>query len=258
MTSLTTPAQQSAPEPEPPASALSRLRRHPVVWTLIIALLAGLVAGAIYGRSTASPWKLVGQDTFSSSTLDARWSVYHGGSENPTTKRAKTLISVNDGELQVKTLGQWGSGLCWCRNKPAQRYGRWVIRARMDAAVDHGLAMLLWPTSENWPEDGEIDISEMPRSNRSTSSFSLHWGGNNKQIHQSTPGDFTRWHTFTTEWESDHITFWIDGVQRFHTTDQVMIPHGDMFLALQTGPEMANAANVSAVLHVDWVRVYSK
>src|ERR1035437_1839854 len=36
-------------------------------------------------------------------------------------------------------------------------YGRYVIRFRADAVPGHKTAWLLWPDSETWPADGEID-----------------------------------------------------------------------------------------------------
>src|SRR5437899_9711121 len=42
----------------------------------------------------------------------------------------------------------------------AQLYGRYSIRFRADSAAGYKVSWLLWPQSEVWPRDGEIDFPE--------------------------------------------------------------------------------------------------
>lgn len=37
-----------------------------------------------------------------------------------------------------------------------QLYGTWEIRARVDKGTGYGPALLLWPKSGKWPDDGEM------------------------------------------------------------------------------------------------------
>ena len=92
-----------------------------------------------------------------------------------------------------------------------QTYGRWVVRAAMEKGAGYGPAILLWPDSEKWPEDGEIDIVEMPRGDRSRALMTAHYGKNNDQHSHGVPGDFTQWHTYAIDWLPDRIIFYIDG-----------------------------------------------
>jgi len=43
---------------------------------------------------------------------------------------------------------------------PGVPYGRYVVRFRSDAIAGYKTAWLLWPNSDNWPTDGEIDFPE--------------------------------------------------------------------------------------------------
>ena len=47
-----------------------------------------------------------------------------------------------------------------------QKYGRWEARVRSQKGNGYGPVMLLWPDAEDWPEDGEIDIMEIPKGDR--------------------------------------------------------------------------------------------
>ena len=101
-------------------------------------------------------------------------------------------MSVANGMLEIAGTGTTGGGIAMKQN---QLYGRWEIRAKQDYGNGFGPAILLWPKSENWPSDGEIDIAEIPAGERKQAHFTVHWGSNNSQKSKVLQGDFTQWHT---------------------------------------------------------------
>ena len=199
---------------------------------------------------------------FRGTKLDKRmWSAYTGAGNEGVGTRLPSAISVNNG-LQISAKGNVSGGMA---QNYGQTYGRWIVRAAMEKGTGYGPAILLWPDSEKWPEDGEIDLVEMPRGDRSRALLSAHYGKNNDQQSHGVPGDFTQWHTFAIDWLPDRLTFYIDGVAQYEITDPAAIPTTPHHLAIQNdvgkcgsfiGCRDANTPETVS-LYVSSVRVYS-
>ena len=153
-------------------------------------------------------------------------------------------------------------------HKLDQTYGRWEFRARTDKGRGFGSAILLWPESERFPEDGEIDIMEVPSETRDRAHFIVHFpgpGGSDKVYGSYAEDDFSEWHTFAVDWLPDRIVYYVDGVERLRVTDSNIIPDKPMYLAMQfdQGPEKDwikapdATTPVAFSLQVDWLRVYA-
>lgn len=208
-------------------------------------------------------WNLVAAEDFDGGAVDrSKWALYSGRGNEGVGHRSPEQISVSDGSMHITGQGDVSGGTSM---RVDQTYGRWVIRARQDAGSGFGPAILLWPSSNRWPADGEIDIAEIPRADRRQSVFTLHWGAANRQRSSHTRGDFTQWHTWTLEWTPDHIVVWLDGRVVGSVTDPAAIPHRSMHLALQNDvgaaghwiPPRDSGTPETVSLHVDSVRVYS-
>lgn len=150
--------------------------------------------------------------------------------------------------------------------KQDQKYGRWEARVRAQAGNGYGPVMLLWPESEEWPEDGEIDIMEIPKGDRTKAHFTVHWGADNEQDAASVTGDFTQWHTFAVEWTPDHIVGYLDGVEFYRNDDADANPPGPMHFAVQQdigpygkdwipAPDSSTPSEVT--FEMDWLRIYA-
>lgn len=211
-----------------------------------------------------SGWQLVSSDRFDGSSIDSKkWASYNGPGNEGVGWRSPDHVRVSGGALHLVGSGTTAGGVSM---KVNQTYGRWVIRAKQDKGNGFGPALLLWPDSGRWPVDGEIDIAEIPKGDRTKSYFTVHWGSNNSTKGFSTVADFSQWHTWTTEWTRDHITTWMDGKLVGTITDPASIPDGSMHLAIQndvgkaghwiTGRDASTPSEVS--LHVDYVEVYKK
>lgn len=224
---------------------------------------AGPAAGG-EGPSAAAAhgWSLVAADEFDGSAVDpGRWEIYNSAGNGGVGLRRPSAVSQGDGELRITGRGDVSGGMSW---RGGRTYGRWEFRARSDVGNGYAPCILLWPSSNNWPAEGEIDVMEIPKGERRESSFTVHWGAENSQEGFPTVGDFSQWHTFAVEWLPDHITYYLDG-QALHTiTNPPAVPRWPMQLAIQNdvGPYgwiPARDANTPAevTLHVDWVRLYS-
>jgi beta-glucanase (GH16 family) len=248
---VTRPPPATAPSPEPAPPVLPPPTAPP------------LPEGA--GGPTAASalgWQLLAADEFDGSSVDtARWQIYDGEGNGGVGLRRPSAVSQSEGQLHITGRGDVSGGMNW---QGGQTYGRWEFRARSDQGNGYAPAILLWPTSGDWPIDGEIDVMEIGRGDRQESTFTLHWGADNSQTQFRSAADFTQWHTFAVEWTADHITYFLDGVPQYTNTDPAAIPDGPMHLAIQNDvgpyndaiPARDASTPAEVAVHVDWVRTY--
>ncbi|MGH2344697.1 MAG: family 16 glycosylhydrolase, partial [Chloroflexota bacterium] len=159
--------------------------------------------------------------SFPGSMYSSKWTVYPDGwqdtSKNGTYYPSKVL-SVQNGVLNMYLHTEngvhmvsapepilqpgphdYGSGLL---------YGRYTVRFRADPIAGYKTAWLLWPDSEAWPRDGEIDFPEGDLN--STINAFMHWQNGisgNSQDAYSTSTTYNSWHTATIEWLPASLTF---------------------------------------------------
>jgi Glycosyl hydrolases family 16 len=148
--------------------------------------------------------------------------------------------------------GPYGSG---------QLYGRYVIRFRSDTFDTYHASWLLWPTSENWPVDGEIDFPEGDF-NGGMNAY-LHWQGGTSAASQyafpaRVPMGGGTWHTAMIDWLPTLCRFVLDGNVVAQTSNASMIPDTPMRFIIQNGGSFDQAPNDSTQGHVyiDWVAIY--
>ena len=210
-------------------------------------------------------WKRVTKEDFDSFRDDA-WGTYDSVGAFGNGLRRSSAVTVTDGLLNITASGGNVSG--GIAHELDQTYGRWEFRARTDKGRGFGSAILLWPQSERFPEDGEIDIMEVPSETRDRAHFIVHFPGptgSDKVYGSYAEGDFSQWHTFAVDWLPDRIVYYMDGVEQFRVKDRNIIPDKPMHLAIQfdQGPKkdwiLAPDATTPAsfALQVDWVRVYA-
>jgi beta-glucanase (GH16 family) len=210
-------------------------------------------------------WARSGGDEFTGSEVDLKtWNLYDSPGGFGNGYRRPEAISQSEGLLKITARDDVSGGMA---ENVGQLYGRWEFRVRTEKGRGFGSAILLWPDSEQWPQDGELDIMEVPGENRDLAHFVAHWAdesGSDTVNGKAVPGDFSQWHTFALEWLPDRITWYVDGVKKYENTDKTVIPTKPMHLTIQldqgpkkdwimapddTTPEEVN-------LEVDWVRVY--
>ena len=141
-----------------------------------------------------------------------------------------------------------------------QLYGRYAVRFRSDALRGYKTAWLLWPDSEVWPRDGEIDFPEgdldsticafMHRQNATS-------GGD--QDGACTSARYPTWHTAVVEWGPLVTKFILDGQVILSPTSR--IPNTPMHWVLQTETSLSGIVpdnSTAGHVQVDWVAVYAR
>ena len=243
---------EALPAPSPPPTAIP------------LPVLDDARSSGSRSTSAGDEWRLVFRDDFDGSRLDPRvWNRYNSVGGFGNGWRRPEAITVEDGKLRITARGDVSGGM---NHERSQTYGRWEFRARTDKGRGRGSAILLWPDSLNKEADGELDMMEVPREDRSQAHFVIHYSAQNKLAGNKVGGDFSQWHTFAMDWLPDRITWYVDGVKQFETFDKNVIPTSRMHLAIQLdmGPfeEWILAADHTTPpevsLEVDWVRVYAR
>lgn len=140
-------------------------------------------------------------------------------------------------------------------------YGRYVMRFRaVDWLPGFYAAWLLWPDSNYYPHNGEIDFPEGPL-NGPFCGFMHHEGSTTVTQQDSyCPGTtFDRWHTSVLEWLPNRATFYVDGVKLGESLDPAKIPNTALHMVLQSetnnGGQQPTPYEGGHVA-VDWIAVY--
>ncbi|WP_457028004.1 glycoside hydrolase family 16 protein [Kitasatospora sp. P5_F3] len=200
--------------------------------------------------------------------LDANWWAYPQGwadtSGLGSYSPARTL-SVADGRMTIRLsrddTGTWVAAptpkLPGASPAGGVRYGRFEITWRADHAAGFKLAWLLWPDSELWSRDGEIDFPEGDL-NGNVSAFMHRRGSTSDTDQDGYPTDVPMagaWHTTVIDWQPDSLSFYLDGT--LLGTSTTGVPDTPMHWVLQsetsaTGP----AGGTTAEITVDAVRYW--
>lgn len=121
------------------------------------------------------------------------------------------------------------------------------------------MAWLLWPQSNIWPQDGEIDWPEAQLDGSAPAGF-LHSATlgscvGNCQQYASAPSSvsLSDWHTYTIDWRPNHLVLMVDNTVVMDTTR--MVPSTPMRWQLQTETNTTGAGTDSGDVLVDWVQV---
>jgi Bacterial Ig domain/Glycosyl hydrolases family 16 len=138
-------------------------------------------------------------------------------------------------------------------------HGRYAVRFRADSLRGYKTAWLLWPDSNIWPANGEIDFPE--GSLDGTIYGYMHWmnaTSGSQQDAYPTAVTYNSWHTATLEWTPSYCRFSLDG--NVIGTSYNLIPATPMHLVLQTEtdtngttPDNTTAGNVQ----IDWAAAYT-
>jgi hypothetical protein len=178
--------------------------------------------------------------------------------------------------IQAKKSGtSWTSARINSQDKRIFKYGKIEFRAKLPSGI--GPWPAAWMLGNNistssWPACGEIDVMEWrgtPTSDVNTVGHALHSpsrnGSNPLQPSTRTPvsNPSTQFHTYAVLWESDKVTFSVDGVDVTPLTpvDQPAFQK-EFFLILNLamgGSYVSNTIDpslTSASYEVDYVRVY--
>ena len=205
--------------------------------------------------------------------VEAKWFAYPDGwtgTPSTGTYEPSKVISIHNGvmDYHLHTVGRshmiaaavpkipGGSGLMG-----GFRYGRFVARARIAPLYGYHVSFLLWPDSNIWPRDREIDFPEADFDSRTISGF-VHWPGATgaaRQTAYDVAVNLSRWHIYEVDWTAAGLSFYVDGVLIGRTTAPTEIPRTLMHWVLQTGTSFTEGAPMSTAsgdVQIDWVTAY--
>jgi beta-glucanase (GH16 family) len=253
----------ATPKPATPAPSTTTAPAAPAPKT---------TGGSGSGPTAGTGWNQTFFDDFTGTSLSPAWGKYLGAIPSmPGGTWAGDQVQVRDGKLRLlssKSGGRWTSGGVGTTGQGARTYGKYLVRFRMDKAPGVKYALLLWPSSGQWPMDGEIDFAEDSGGNRSGTAGTLIWGSSassRQQEQKHAVADFSQWHTVGVEWSPGKVVFTLDG-KAYGTVENAHAPSKPMNLALQTeagscGQWMTCADSTTpavTALEVDWVAMYSR
>jgi beta-glucanase (GH16 family) len=186
------------------------------------------------------------------------WSLYDSVGHAGNGTRTPSAATVSGGVLTISGDANGDAeGMAW---NPGVTYGRWEARMRAPVAdKDYHAVLLLWPDSENWPDDGEVDFMENSDPTRRRTEFFLHFGNGTEdgaQLMGAVNVDATRWHNWAVEWAPDHITAYLDGKRWWTTTDAAALPPGPMHMTVQLDLFRTPGGLTPSSMQVDWVHYY--
>jgi beta-glucanase (GH16 family) len=201
--------------------------------------------------------------------VSAKWFAYPDGWRDTSgngTYYPSRVNSIHDGVLDwyVHTEGALHMVSAPVPRLPGsaagagQLYGRYAVRFRADMLPGYKTAWLLWPDSDAWPRDGEIDFPEGDLDG-TICAFTHHQGATSGSDQDAfcTGATYRRWHTAVIDWSPGKVRYLLDG--RLIGTSRDRVPRTRMHWVLQTEtalggllPDDATAGHVQ----VDWVAVY--
>jgi len=201
----------------------------------------------------------------------AKWGVYDGEGHDGNGVRDPDQVTVADGYLRIEGTEDGASGgLAASFN---QQYGRWECRARFESLASGGESyhpvLIVWPESEEWPEDGEYDWLEIEDVDTDQIQAYLHYPhppGPIEQEYVTGPDgiDFTEWHNFAFEWVEGSLRGFLDGEEWFSLDGSMTSSNGRRLDSMPSGHLTIQLDNFTgssglqpATFDVEWARVYS-
>jgi beta-glucanase (GH16 family) len=254
---------------------------------IVFVLMFTLVAAFFPEKQmvSAATWNLVWSDEFSSPLSSANWSYEigtgSGGWGNNElqyyTNRSQNIQVVN-GNLEITALKESYGGMGYTsariKSKGLKEFKYGKIEARMKLPSGKGIWPAFWMLGSNidsvsWPRCGEIDIMERVNTEPYVHG-TVHWDSNGYASfgRQSGNLDFSQYHTYSIEWDSKYIRWFVDGVQY----NEILIENNAggteefqqsffLLLNLAVGGNWPGSPDGStpfpAKMFVDYVRVYS-
>ncbi|MGA8116123.1 MAG: glycoside hydrolase family 16 protein [Actinocatenispora sp.] len=174
-------------------------------------------------------------------------------------RRCAGKNQVADGYL--RQTGEQNGDSAGLASDLGQKYGRWEIRARVQAAAGasgnpYHPVLITWPDSDQWPSGGEYDFFEVNVGDAKATAF-LHHPSGSQDEYQSGSVDLSQWHNYGFEWTSGGLTGYLDGQEWFHDTDPSVQAPGPMHLTIQLDDFFGAGGMQKAYFDVDWAHLYT-
>jgi beta-glucanase (GH16 family) len=263
------------------------LKKMKVLGVLLafVLVISVIISIKTINAKAATNWSLVWSDEFNGSILNtSNWTAEIGTGNSGWgnnelqyyTNRSENL-SVSNGNLVITAQKEayGGKNYTSARIKTQDHYS--LTYGKVEAMIKLPSGQGLWPgfwmlgnhiNPDGWPNCGEIDIMERVNNNSSVNG-TVHWDSNGHASYGQTTGslDFSQYHTYSIEWDTDYIRWYVDGTQ-FNEfciknnqggTEEFQKPFF-ILLNLAVGGNWPGSPNSStqfpSQMLVDYVRVY--
>lgn len=222
-------------------------------------------------------WTLTFHDEFDGKKLDTKkWIGSYPDnvrthSNNEQQYYAEDGYEMKDGALRLIGLKRekggmpYTSGIVTSYGKFSQKYGWFEIRAKFPKGKGMWPAFWLLPDDKTWPP--EIDILEILGHEPNVVYLTNHYN-NADGKHEGHGGSFKGpdlsqdFHTFAVEWKADEIVWYVDGEERFRSSQG--IPSVPMYILanLAVGGDWPgnpdDATPFPGVMIIDYIRIYQR
>jgi beta-glucanase (GH16 family) len=237
-------------------------------WVAAYQPATGLPPGEPMPVGDLPGWRQVFSDDFTQTlsagqfpaAVSSRWSAYADGWPDTTGKGTyyPSDISWHDGLMDMP-IG-W-DGAHFIVNAPVpllptMLYGRYAVRFKADLVPGYKTAWLLWPDSENWPADGEIDFPE-DSLDGNVCAFVHHVGAtspSDQDAFCTGVPEAGAWHTAIIEWTPSSVSFTLDGLVIGSTSTR--LPATPLHWVLQTETDGSALTSARGHIYLDWVTAY--
>lgn len=199
---------------------------------------------------------------YTGSPNSSKWSLYNGPGHAGNGKRVAANNTVQDGFLRL--TGKSNGDSAGMASKFDQRYGRWEARVRSTGSGSGGTyhpLLIVWPKSDQWPDDGEYDFLENGAPGEQCAEAYIHYPGHTPKVQEhavetNCGAPLSEWHNIAMEWTPQSITGYVDGVKwfSFGEADITGMPSGHLTIQLDN---FKGSGMQPATYDVDWVRTYA-
>jgi beta-glucanase (GH16 family) len=224
-------------------------------------------------------WKLTFDPSFSGSQLSSTWSTCYdwvsnpsvGCTNNPTDEKEwyiPSQVNVSGGTVNLVAKQETTQGLdtsgapktYTCRSgmissKPGFNFQYGLIQISAKLPYGPGLWPALWlaATNDQWPP--ELDIMEHWYSEPQMKVYDHTVGKSYIGGPIPTPANLSAgFHTYSLMWTQDRVTWYLDGVQVYTTTDHV--PQQDMYFIANVADDSTAAGACTGTMQIQSVKVY--
>jgi len=230
------------------------------------------------GDPAGGQWVLTFSDEFDGNALDkSKWSNGFGWGQGTRSDYgwcdpANNVVSGGVLAQRIDRRPQGGQpfsvGCVHSKDKFAQQYGYWEARIRV--ARCYGARTAFWskPNDESWPP--EIDVVEVNGegpAGAGRAKFTAHWRRSGR--HLQNQGEYdgadlsADYHVYGAEWSPEGVTWFIDGVERYHTAaGAAYLGDGGSFYTILNSQVIDRASlcgdiPARSASYVDWVRIWT-
>jgi hypothetical protein len=191
----------------------------------------------------------------------SKWSLYNGDGHDGNGRRVAANNTVKNGYL--RQTGKANGDSAGMASKLNLKYGKWEARVRSvgsGSGRPYHTLLIIWPQSNEWPDDGEYDFLENSAPGEHCAEAYIHYPDHTPKVQEHAVethcgAPMSEWHNIAFEWTAEAVTGYIDGKEWFSygAADITAMPSGHLTIQLDNfhGSDMQHAT-----YDVDWVRTY--